>query len=319
MSVHAFHPNDPALITSCTFDNVDIKSLSPEKIFPLGSKWKDRSLLHSTVHSYAALTGWKPAVSHTHTIKCSCYNRRLRGSKERKFKTGSLSKGCKWQITIKSTINKSISVKKGKNAGKFASVPVVDDGVPVIISKCILEHTGTCNPSTLQQIMQRSRCGAYIKSISDTAFFTICSMYKANGNVSNTVIREILKSQFPANVNVTNRHVWSMKQRVKLILPKIKHCDNFHDFQHTLKSTKLPSGIDNIPFNDDTKKYISHSTVDDSLSDSSCNRNFDPDNGDEFISDQKVAADTECSLTQTNASHCEQLQQEQSTELFTST
>ena len=67
--------NDDTLIASCNFDGVDIDNLDPEDIFPVESKWKDRSFLYSILQAYAATTGWKPTLSHSIYIRCSYYNR----------------------------------------------------------------------------------------------------------------------------------------------------------------------------------------------------------------------------------------------------
>ena len=209
--IHTYDSRDCKLIVACQVTDLDLSSTTADEIFPINSKWQDRNLLYSTVQAYAAVTGWKPTLSHRHTIKCSCYNRPIRRSNQRKFAAGSLQKGCEWQIKIKSTLNENIKLTKGENAGKFNSIPVVRDGVPIIISKTLFNHTGSCDPSRLQQVLQRSRSGAYLRGISDTAFYTLCSLYKDNGNVSSSVIRQILKSQFPANKNVSKTHIWWLK------------------------------------------------------------------------------------------------------------
>ena len=41
-----------------------------------------------------------------------------------------------------------------------------------MISKANVQHTGECKPPRLQQVMQRSRSGAYVKYISG-AFFVL--------------------------------------------------------------------------------------------------------------------------------------------------
>ena len=70
----SYDPEDDNLITSCNFENTNINDIDPVDIFKVESKWKDRSLLYSTVQAYAAATGWKPTLSHFIYIKCSCYN-----------------------------------------------------------------------------------------------------------------------------------------------------------------------------------------------------------------------------------------------------
>lgn len=69
-------------IISCTLDDVDLEHIPPEDIFQVESKWKDRSLLYSTIQAYAAATGWKATLSHSIYIRCSCYNRPSRSEKK---------------------------------------------------------------------------------------------------------------------------------------------------------------------------------------------------------------------------------------------
>ena len=90
---------------------------------------------------------------------------------------------------------------------------VFADGVPVVISKAECEHTGSCNPSTQQQIVQRSRSGDYFKKISDQSLFTLVTMYERTGSLPSPLVREILAAQFPRNKNVTYNHVYYMKKR----------------------------------------------------------------------------------------------------------
>ena len=52
------------IITSCTLNMENVKTVSAEDIFKVNSYWKDRDLLYSTVKTYAALTGWKPTLTH---------------------------------------------------------------------------------------------------------------------------------------------------------------------------------------------------------------------------------------------------------------
>ena len=103
----SYDPDDDNLITSCNFENININNIDPEDIFKVESKWKDRSLLYSMVQACAAAIGWKPTLSHSMYIKCSCYNRPIRNrrEKERKFASGPLCKDYNWEIKIRSTVN----------------------------------------------------------------------------------------------------------------------------------------------------------------------------------------------------------------------
>ena len=76
-------------------------------------------------------------------------------------------------------------------------------------------------------------------------------MLKDEGKVLSTMVKQILSSQFPANKNVTNRYDYWMKNRVKILLPRMNECQTFQDFQNIYKSSKLNTGIDDIPLSDD--------------------------------------------------------------------
>ncbi len=76
--------DDEDKIISCVFDDIDLNKISADDIFSTGSKWKDQSLLFSTVQAYDSVTGRE---------------------KNRKFTSGSLCKDCEWEITIRSTKN----------------------------------------------------------------------------------------------------------------------------------------------------------------------------------------------------------------------
>ena len=70
----SYDPDDDTLITSCSFGGTDIDEIDPENIFKVESKWKDQSLLYSTVQAYVVATSWKLFLSHSVYIRCSCYN-----------------------------------------------------------------------------------------------------------------------------------------------------------------------------------------------------------------------------------------------------
>ena len=123
------------IIIACQFENINVADLDPNDIFRVNSTWADRKLLYETIKSYAALLGWKPTLESRTCIKCSCFSRTKRKNREqRDYANGSLSKDCKWQIRIRSTQNINRKVLSGSLQGKYKSIPLVDDGVPVIIS-----------------------------------------------------------------------------------------------------------------------------------------------------------------------------------------
>ena len=183
-------------------------------------------------------------------MQCLCYKRPTRRETSRKFTSGSLCKDCEWEIKIRFSQNKTRRINSGISEEKNKSFPVVADGICVIISKANLKQTDQCSPSKLQQVLQRSRSGAYIENVSDFSLFTLCSMLKGGDKVTSSFIKQILKSQFLPNKNVTTRHVYWMKNRIKSILPEIHECDS-QDFVNMFNTSKLPIGIDNQPFSDD--------------------------------------------------------------------
>ena len=156
----SYDNNNPKLIIACNFEGINIANIDPNKIFHEGSTWADRKLLYETIKAYAALSGWKPALESRTCIKYSCFTRsKHKNRSTREYTNGSLSKDSKWQICIKSSRNIHRKILSGNLEGKFKSIPLVDDGVPVVISTSNCQHTGSCKPSTQQQIIQRARSG----------------------------------------------------------------------------------------------------------------------------------------------------------------
>jgi len=265
----SYNEDNSDIIISCSFEGINISDLDPHEIFHEGSTWADRKLLYETIKAYAALTGWKPTLDSRTCIKCSCFSRSKRkNSSLREYSNGSLSKDCKWHIRIKSTKNLSRKVLSGSSAGKHKSFPMVDDGIPVIISTAKCQHTGSCNPSTQQQIIQRSRSGEYIKCISDVALFTLCTIYKEKMSLKSYYVKSILQSQFPSNHNVTKFHVFNMKRRIKMMMPMLESVSNFQDFQRIFKTTKLERGLDDTPLTDDNIAELGRDIWDELLNDS---------------------------------------------------
>ena len=102
----------------------------------------------------------------------------------------------------------------------------------MIISKANLQHTGECKPLRLQQVIQRSRSGAYVKNISDVSLFTLCMMFNKNeGKVLSSVVKQVLSTQFLVNKNVTYRHLYWMKKKIKTLLHRMNDCETFKDFK----------------------------------------------------------------------------------------
>ena len=212
----SYDNNNPKLIIACNFEGINIANIDPNEIFYEGSTWVDRKLLYETIKAYAALSGWKPTLESRTCIKCLCFAQsRRKNCSTCECTNGSLSKDYKWQIRIKSSRNINRKILSGNLEGKFKSIPLVDDGVPVIISTSNCQHTDSCKSSLQQQLIQHARSGEYIKCISDIALFILCTIYTEKNSLKSYYIKSILQLQFPTNQNVTKFHVFNMKKESK--------------------------------------------------------------------------------------------------------
>ena len=131
----SYDEHNSDVIIACSLEGINIAVVDPYELFCEGSTWADGKLLYETIKAYVALSGWKPTLESRTCIKCSCFARTKRKNRStREYTNGSLSKDCKWHIRIKSTKNINRKILSGNSEGKYKSVPLVDDGVPVIIS-----------------------------------------------------------------------------------------------------------------------------------------------------------------------------------------
>ena len=140
--------------------------------------------MYNTTKTYAALTGWKPTLTHKIYIRCSCFQRHLSRIKETKNTSKvSINKQCRWEVRIKSTQNRNQEIKTGPNKGIQKSIPVFSKDVPVVITRASLQHTGTCEPCSQQQMLVRQRSGQYVAKLSIDTIYTLCSMYTQFGSI----------------------------------------------------------------------------------------------------------------------------------------
>ena len=139
----SYDENNSDMIIACNLEGVNIAEIDPHELFCEGSTWANCKLLYETIKAYAAFSGWKPTLESRTCIKCSCFARSKRKNcSTREYTNGSFSKNCKWQIRIKSTKNINHKILSGNSEGKYKSAPLVDDGIPVIVSTSHYQHTG---------------------------------------------------------------------------------------------------------------------------------------------------------------------------------
>ena len=150
-------------IISCTFVGTNIAGLDPNEIFRAGSMWADCKLLSK--QSSICCVDWLESntwVKDMHQMFMFLQDKNKNCSLC-EYANGSFSKDCKWQVRIRTTENTSCKVLSRSLEGKYNAIPLVDDGVPIITSTANCQHTGSCNPSTQQQIIQCTHSGEYIK------------------------------------------------------------------------------------------------------------------------------------------------------------
>ena len=151
---------DDGTILECSFINIpDMKVVDASEVFEMGRQWKDEILVYDTVKKYAAKKVWKATIDSSY-IKCPYYKKSEPNEKVNQ-NGGSIHKGHEWKVKIKATKVEINTITEVNNDGKKIQNPIFNDNVPVIVSKYQYKHTGTCNPSPQQQLVQRSRLGDY--------------------------------------------------------------------------------------------------------------------------------------------------------------
>ena len=101
---------DPSCIISCDLSNAKVigegnvntenGGICAEALFPIGSTWKDITLLFYTVKTYSARTRWKYCLKQLCEIRCSCCKT---SNINRSMSEGSINKSCTWMINMKSS------------------------------------------------------------------------------------------------------------------------------------------------------------------------------------------------------------------------
>lgn len=229
--------------TGVTTSNGGVKV---DEIFIVGNVWANRIVLKDVVSVVALRTGWAAIFGRTWDILCNCWKEP--NSTKRKYKEGNLCKGCKWRLKMTPLVYENQKVADGSNK----SVAHVNDTVPVKISAISkFEHTGLCTPCAQQQSLSRARSGQYTKSLSDISIFTMCTMYKRDGKLPSSVVKSLLKAQFPKYRNVSKRHVYYTKMKIRKMIPLLDKVESFQDFEALSNTSKLEFGLDNEPISDD--------------------------------------------------------------------
>ena len=152
---------------------------------------------------------------------------------------------------MKSTQNRSQVIKSGPKEGTLKSIPTFSNNVPVIITKAVCNHTGTCDPCSQQQMIVRQRSGQYVAKLSIDTIYTLCSMYTQFGILKSNIVKPYLQTAFPRNKNATKHNIWSLKRKIKEISKEVGTLDDFVTFEAKFKSSNLEVGIEDMSSYDD--------------------------------------------------------------------
>ena len=123
-----------------------------------------------------------------------------------------------------------------------------------MITRVSLEHTGTCEPFSQQQMIVRQRSGQYVAKLSIDTIYTLCSMYTQFGILKSNIVKPYLQTAFPKNKNVTKHNIWSLKRKIKEISKEVGSLHDFDMFEAKFKSSNLEVGIEDMSSFDDKIK-----------------------------------------------------------------
>ena len=88
-----------------------------------------------------------------------------------------------------------------------------DDIVYISTKNPKYTHTFPCTPSVSQVMYTNRASGKYVTNISEMATFTLITLLKGNPTLPSSVIRSLLKSNFPKRKVVTNNDINNSKIR----------------------------------------------------------------------------------------------------------
>ena len=154
----------------------------------VGDNWKDKSLLQKALDVNAARTGFAIAKCRDRIFSCSRVDTKKKKCAERLFSSGPLQAGCKFQIRVKPSRHyKHVTKKKdGSMTSKHRSD--WSDETFVTITAAITEHCGGCQPSPMQQVMQKNRAGKYVNNITEMSMYALCNA-RLRGKPVDTQVR----------------------------------------------------------------------------------------------------------------------------------
>ena len=230
-------------------------------IFQPSIFWKNKEFLYETLNVFGTKSGFTPRSLHFSSFGCNrCGKQRVRSKngEARTTSSGSLQVACTWYFCFAS--KKKITTQDKKTLKHISKNSFTDDDIVYISSKNPkYTHKFPCTPSVSQVMYTNRASGKYVTNISEMATFTLISLLKGNPTLSSSVIRSLLKPNFPERKVVTNNDIYNSKMRCYRLMDLYENCNaDYNKFVASLKQTKNLEGIDYEAEHRDLSMKMSH-------------------------------------------------------------
>ena len=240
-------------------------------IFEPSIYWKNKDFLYETLNVFGTKSGFTPRSLHSSSFGCNrCGKQRIRSKNgsARTTASGSLQVSCTWSFCFASKIK---ITSQDKKTLKFISKNSFTEHDIVYIStkNPKYSHKFPCTPSISQVMYTNRASGKYVTNISEMATYTLITLLKGNPTLSSSVIRSLLKPNFPERKVVTNNDIYNSKMRCYRLMDLYENCNaDFNKFVTSIKQTKNLEGIDYEAEHRDLSMKMSHDIWNEILSNS---------------------------------------------------
>ena len=231
-----------------TLSDPDIATEFAKHIFKYGNYWINKKTLYKQLEIFGSKTGFTPS-----TLEGSCFGCNRAGKQRVRSKTGFARKksagelrvDCKWLFRIASVF-KNIKQSRSSSIKPSVKNSYLDSDLVYITTKNpLFKHTLPCKPSVVQVMYTNRTSGKYVSNVSDVATYTLIGLLKSNPTVKSSIIRSILKPNFPNKEYVSNTDIYNTKMRCYRLMPLYEECNaDYQLFMENLKQTKNIIGID---------------------------------------------------------------------------
>jgi hypothetical protein len=228
-----------------------------DELFKDGEAWAKRDgLLDTALDDIAQVQGFVVTKQST-LIHC---NRRGTTEVKRDFASGPLAAGCNFHVKCKA-LSKDRSMRPNKNTINTWQYLNLWDAPVEIVSKCCV-HSGGCEPGHTNRVVAMQRAGNYVSKMPCHPLFTLCNYYEMSGNLTSSLIKQVIRPSWPSGKNITRYDVYNVRLRVRRMLPVFRQTNgHYSDFKNIANPNDLLLGIDDVPTIDDDEAYhLAHET-----------------------------------------------------------